>query len=416
MATLAQNGLQQTPAKAMAMRSTGMRLATPAQPHFDKMAAIASTTTATTTTGVMSPVNQDGCFEFDRIIKAGTVVKRTRKTKSWKPIYVVLRPNCLSIYRDKDETKLRHQINLSEITAVARQRDSKKKMDHVFAIFSPARNYHLGASSDKEAQDWVDLIRTEARIDEDEGEPQLMSPVSGSKSKTFAGLNRSAMENIASSSSEAEPRPSSSMAPENMHSARRPSQALNYSGNERGSISDFDFSDTGFQGSANSLPPKSSQQKRNVSQQSNIDSTPDDERVVYHGWLYVLKSKRGVRQWKKVWLVLRPKCLAFYKNDQEYSASLIIPFSSIIDAVDIDSVSRSKQYCMQVISDEKNFKFCAADENALAKCLGAFKSLLAKKKDAGQKRVLQTAPDTGNGQPTQQQPAVPSSTTTSAPA
>jgi hypothetical protein len=75
--------------------------------------------------------------------------------QSWKPIYVVLRPNCLSIYKDKDETKLRHQINLSEITAVARQRDSKRKMDHVFGIFSPARNYHLGASTDKEAQEWV---------------------------------------------------------------------------------------------------------------------------------------------------------------------------------------------------------------------------------------------------------------------
>ena len=67
-------------------------------------------------------------------------------------MYLVLRPNCLSIYKDKDETKLRHQINLAEITAVARQRDSKKKMDHVFGIFSPARNYHLSTSTEKEAQ------------------------------------------------------------------------------------------------------------------------------------------------------------------------------------------------------------------------------------------------------------------------
>ena len=318
----------------------------------------------------------------------------------------MLRPNCLSIYKDKDETKLRHQINLSEITAVARQRDSKKKMDHVFGIFSPARNYHLGASTEREAQDWVDLIRAEARIDEDEGETVLMSPTPGKK--TSPHLDRSRRDNLASSSSEAEPRPSSSMAPEHMHSARRPSQALNYSGNEHGSISDFDFSDTGFQGSANSLPPKNPQQKRNVSQQSNIGTTPDDERVVYHGWLYVLKSKGGVRQWKKAWVVLRPKCLAFYKNDQEYSASLIIPFSSIIDAVDIDSVSRSKQYCMQVISEEKNFKLCAADENSLAKWLGAFKSLLLKKKEAEQKRGLQLAPHTGNVQPAQKPPATTS--------
>ncbi|KAH7355754.1 hypothetical protein BKA66DRAFT_429557 [Pyrenochaeta sp. MPI-SDFR-AT-0127] len=400
MATLAE-GTQRTPAKPIPIRSAGIKLDTPAQPRFDSIKA------ASASVGIMSPVNQNGCFEFDRIIKAGTVVKRTRKTKSWKPIYVVLRPNCLSIYKDKDETKLRHQINLSEITAVARQKDSKKKMDHVFGIFSPARNYHLGATTDKEAQEWVDLIRIEARMDEEEGEMVLMSPTTGKK--TFTGFDRSKRDNMASSSSEAEPRPSSSMAPEAMHSARRPSQALNYSGNEHGSISDFDFSDTGFQGSANSLPRKVSQQKRNVSQQSNIGATPDDERVVYHGWMYVLKSKGGVRQWKKVWVVLRPKCLAFYKNDQEYSASLIIPFSSIIDAVDIDSVSRSKQYCMQVISEEKNFKLCAVDENSLAKWLGALKSLLAKKKEAEQQRVLQSAPGITNVQ-SMQKPAIVSNT------
>jgi hypothetical protein len=312
----------------------------------------------------------------------------------------VLRPNCLSIYKDKDETKLRHQINLSEITAVARQRDSKKKMDHVFGIFSPARNFHLGASSDKDAQQWVDLIRAEARIDEEEGEMTLMSPTG---KKSFTGFDRTKRNvispNLASSSSEAEPRISSSMSPEAMRSARRPSQALNYSGNEHGSVSDFDFSDTGgFHASAASLPKRTPQSKRNFSQQSNIDSTPDDERVVYHGWLYVLKSKGGVRQWKRVWVVLRPKGLAFYKSDEEYSATHIIPFSSIIDAVDIDSVSRSKQYCMQVITEEKNFRFCARDENSLAKWLGAFKSLLIKRKDVALKRAVQFGPLAGSVQ------------------
>lgn len=313
-----------------------------------------------------------------------------RPSQSWKSIYLVLRPNCLSIYRDKDETKLRHQINLAEITAVARQRDSKKKMDHVFGIFSPARNYHLSASTEKEAQQWVDLIRREARIDEEEGDMTLMSPTG---TKTFTGFDRARRDvlspNNASSSSEIDTeRPPSSVAPEHMHSARRPSQALNYSGNERSSVSDCDFSDTGaFQASVTSLPKKVAQQKRNVSQQSNIGATPDEERVVCHGWLYLLKSKGGVRQWRRVWVVLRPKGLAIYKTDDEYSATHIIPFASIIDAVDIDSVSRSKQYCMQVISEEKNFRFCAPDENALAKWLGAFKSLLIRRRESQQKRA-----------------------------
>jgi hypothetical protein len=322
----------------------------------------------------------------------------TDTPQQWKPVYLVLRPNYLSIYKDKAGTKLRHQINLAEITAVARQKDAKKKMAHVFGVFSPARNFHLAASTDKDAQAWVDLIRTEARMDDDEGDMVLLSPTGN---KTFTGFDR--RRDRISSSSDAEPRTiapdtvapdtaAPTVAPSNH---RRPSQALNYSGNERGSVSDFDFSDT-----ANSLPHRQiddSQQHKptqqsavgnipNVSQQSNINKTPGEDRVVYHGWLYVLKSKGGVRQWKKVWVVLRPKCLAFYKNDQEYSANLIIPFAHIIDAVDIDSVSRSKQYCMQVISEDKNFRFCAPDENSLAMWLGAFKSLLIKRKE-GQKRT-----------------------------
>lgn len=38
-----------------------------------------------TNMGILSPVNQNGSFEFDRVIKSGTVNKRTRKTKVRRP-------------------------------------------------------------------------------------------------------------------------------------------------------------------------------------------------------------------------------------------------------------------------------------------------------------------------------------------
>jgi hypothetical protein len=285
-------------------------------------------------------------------------------------------------------------------------------MDHVFGIFSPARNYHLGVTTDREAQEWVDLIRAEARIDEEEGELILFSPTGN---KTFTGFDRSPQvtANTLSSSSDAEPSslpPSSALprtdpVPTPLHSARRPSQALNYSGNEHGSVSDFDFSDSAAPGSSTSLPYAKSTRRnpvipsnRNISQTSNLNIPPstsdssDPDRVVYHGWLYILKSQNGIRQWKKVWVVLRPRCLALYKTAEEYSAHLIVPFESIIDAVDIDSVSRSKQYCMQVISEEKNFRFCAKGEDELAKWLGAFKSLLVKRREGGGRKTNLQAP------------------------
>jgi hypothetical protein len=236
----------------------------------------------------------------------------------------------------------------------------------------------------------------------------LMSPVA---KKSMSAFERAAQrETVCSSSSEAEPRPTSSVAPDTMHSAPRTSHTLNYSGNDYGSFSDFSDSQGPLQqalSSVTSLPPPSSQIP-NSSQQSNVAAMPDNDRVIFHGWLWVLKSKRGVRQWKKVWVVLRPKTLGLYKNGQEYSANLILPFASMIDAVDIDAASRSKQHCMQVISEEKNLRFCAADEDTLAKWLGAFKSLLVKRREAEQQRILKT----GTQKPTTStQPTAPKTNT-----
>ncbi|KAK5119129.1 hypothetical protein LTR62_000340 [Meristemomyces frigidus] len=392
----------------------------------------------------MSPVTKRGHFDFDRVIKNGQVLKRTRRTKSWKPVYLVLRPNLLSIYRDSDEDKLRHQVNLSDLTAVARQRDPKGKAKYVFGLFSPSRNFHLGASSDKEAQEWVELIRREARMDgEDEEEMDIASP--GGTRGTYRGFERS-IDAIATggherggySSSEGEDIGSMRQLPKQrdrgstsvsafsgLSGGRRTSQ-VDYSGPDHGSYSDFSDSVNGAAAarlSALSLaysdtrPSTSSQPRpsaanavygatpgrpplgvRNPSQMSvsagtspthdtpnpnNIyppHSPSDNERVIYHGRISLLRSNHGVRQWKKVWMVLRPKALAIYKSEEEYTALLIIPFDSIIDVVEIDPLSRTKTACMQVLGEERSYRFCAGDEESLARWLGAFKSLLWKRR------------------------------------
>ncbi|KAF7187212.1 putative PH domain-containing protein PB16A4.02c [Pseudocercospora fuligena] len=377
-----------------------------------------------------SPVTLQGSYEYDRIIKTGEVLKRTRKTKTWKPVFLVLRPNLLSIYKDREETKLKHQVNLSELTAVARQKDPKRKEKHIFGLFSPSRNFHLEASSDKAAQEWVESIRQEARMEQREEETSLASP--GGANTVYQGFERSIDANISPSadertagysSSDAEAFGSSQPLPKrrertSVNFGNRKSSHVEYSGAEHGSFSDF--SDSGFgaaarmsalslahtegrpstsstsqQPATNSVyghntPARPSMGARNPSQMSGLalatdenkkaNYPTDDERVIHHGWIYLLKSKSGVRQWKKVWMVLRPKALAMYKNEEEYTALLILPFASIIDAVEIDAVSKSKTSCMQIISEERNDRFCAVDEDSLARWLGALKSLLAKRK------------------------------------
>lgn len=414
--------------------------------------------------GVMSPVNQNGSFEFDRVIKEGEVLKRTRKTKvcrkphgrnesgvkanssslqSWKPVYLVLRPNLISIYRNRDETKLRHQLILSDLTAVARQKDPKGRAEHIFGLFSPSRNFRLACHTEKEAQQWVELIRRQARIDAEEEEMIMSSPNSAHNTRplgdiTNLGSQQAHQGQYTSSEGEEQngqhhrPR-----RPEEMHSAqplrgRAHSHMNPYASNSNtdlGSYSDFSdatgtaggFIDSSFslprssvgpQDLANILHPDTSNQhqqrsstskeyrpltgNRAVSAPHNIPTkrhpymnpADSDARILCQGWLHILRSpgstKGGIRVWRKSWVVLRPSCLAFYKDSDEYSAQLILPFSSIIDAVDVDPSRRSnRKHGMQILTEERNYRLAAADEDSLARWLGGLKSLLVKRK-AGQ--------------------------------
>jgi hypothetical protein len=175
-----------------------------------------------------------------------------------------------------------------------------------------------------------------------------------------------------------------------LNSQRRPSHTMEYSGGELASDSDADI--TRARGTSNGSIPeeplavKEPAQRpiigaRNVSQASGFNVEQDPERVVWQGYLLYLKSTGGVRQWKDYWAVIRPKNVVFYKNDAEYSPLLVIPLSSVINVVEIDPLSKTKRHCLQIITEERSYKLCAHNEDTLDTSLGAFKSLLAKRKD-----------------------------------
>ncbi|KAI9887274.1 MAG: hypothetical protein M1823_000945 [Watsoniomyces obsoletus] len=391
-------------------------------------------------------VNENGSFEFDRVVKSGMVRKRTRKTRTWKKVYLVLRRNLLSIYRTEDEEQLRDQINLADLTAVAYLKDPKR--EHVFGVFTPARNYHLEASSEKDALEWVSLIRREARIEEAEAELSLISP-GGHSGTAYRGFGRDVHiggdGHYGSSSGDAGGIPGGSgirngsygggysltttrdgirippMEPTGLElSTTSPTE---HTGPEIGSYSDFSdgiVSAGGFRDSSLSLSlsatggevgvggvvagerrrspttrigGESSQQQQPAppTQQATNTETPlrqsnDSERVIWHGYLWLLKSKGGVRQWKRFWAVLRPQKLAFYKSDEEYSTLKLIFVSQMLDALELDPLSKSKQYCLQIITNDeedtktKTYRFCTTDEESLEKVLGGLKSLIFREK------------------------------------
>ncbi|KAF6842673.1 ph domain protein [Colletotrichum musicola] len=345
-----------------------------------------------------SPVNQNGSFEFDRVVKSGYLQKRTQKTKAWKSIYLVLRPTSLSIYRSDKEDKLRHKLYLADLTAVALLKDPKNKRKNVFGLFSPARNYHLQASSSHDAEEWVELIRSHARIEEEDGELLLASPVGRRQSYMVVtnapgqAVDTTRSERLASSS----PEPLEPPAPRFVGlDRRRPSQmadSAGYSGNELASHSDFSdndiqriqgmsIEDLAVQSTGGGSHGRPGLGNRNASQVSGLNLEQDPDRVIWQGWLWFLRSKGGVRQWKNLWAVLRPRNFILYKDESEYTAQFIRPMSAIVNVVDIDPVSKTKTHCLQLITEEKSYRFCAHDEESLIHCLGAFKSLLAKRRE-----------------------------------
>lgn len=242
-------------------------------------------------------------------------------------MYLVLRPNLLSVYKDEQETRLRLSVTLSEVTAVAPIKSPRSRRDHVFGIFSPSKNYRFQATSEKDANDWIERIRAEARVDEDE-EAYIAAQARMREGKLCDGLTT----DNGSDHSDVEPTPraSSPDVPRGLSPGQGGSRVpymQDYSGNDVTSYSEFsDGPSTGAkQRSATSLP------KLSVSAPPDTETRPplprdasqisegglgDPERVVCNGYLQCLRAKRGVRQWKKLWVVLRPKSLAFYKNEQ----------------------------------------------------------------------------------------------------
>ena len=220
----------------------------------------------------------------------------------------------------------------------------------MFGLFSPSRNFHLQAKDEKDARSWVELIGREARIDEVEQEMLLGSPMAmeaGAGKIAYRGEENERWDQERIGSSSPEPHEISSQRSTTRDGVsipglrRRSTYDMDYSGDDLGPSSDF--SDTALPQSLTNTPnsktsfhrrlpseSKSNQKPRsatpsqltrpgtagNGSQLSIFQMDRDDERVVWHGYLLCLRSKGGVRQWKKHWVVLRPKNLAFYKSEE----------------------------------------------------------------------------------------------------
>lgn len=308
------------------------------------------------------------------------------------------------MYKNDKEIKLRYQVHLADLNAVTFLKDPKHKRQNVFGLFSPSKNFHFQARTLQDAREWVDLIRKDARLAEEEEEMFLASPLGQSLSPTAPQpIPSNAMtvideqigslpERFLSSSPEALGAPAPGFL------GHRDSSVVDSSGGEIASHSDMSDTDlqriggssmesqmfpgqldVGSIPAAASIPYRPTAQ-RSASQVSVANQEQELDRVIWQGWLWQLKSKGGVKQWKDMWAVLRRRNLILYKDESEYLAQWIVQLSVVVDVVEIDPLNKSKENCLQIITEEKSFKFCAHDEESLIQFIGALKSLIAKRK------------------------------------
>ncbi|KAG0302213.1 hypothetical protein BGZ98_007688 [Dissophora globulifera] len=86
---------------------------------------------------------------------------------------------------------------------------------------------------------------------------------------------------------------------------------------------------------------------------------------------YLLKLGNTYKTWRTRWFVLRGDKLTYYKNMKEYQPHGIIPLSTIIDCLQTDPVSKTKQYCLRIVTAKRSFVCCAPDEDTLLQWLDA---------------------------------------------
>lgn len=262
---------------------------------------------------------------------------------SWKPGYLVLRPNLLSVYKDEDEARLLLSITLTEVTAVAPVSSTRHPRDYTWSVFTPSKNYRFQSVSDQDAEDWIERIRSELHVDEEEEAILAESKSRPANSSALSDpddqqgvITASELSDFGETEQQQQPQRVTSPSPElfkTLSRGRNLPFIQEYSGNEMTEFSDLsDGPDSQARaqqqrlskqkasgaGGASASNTASDQPQRPSLARESASSGPlgDPDRVIYQGYLQVLRSKRGVRQWKKLWVVLRPISLALYKDDK----------------------------------------------------------------------------------------------------
>ncbi|RCH93929.1 hypothetical protein CU098_010054, partial [Rhizopus stolonifer] len=303
---------------------------------------------------------------------------------TWKKRWFVLRTTKLAMYKDKKEYKLLRLIDLHEIHKVV-QVTTKHKYKFVFAFVTPKRMYYVQANDQNEMNEWFAFInqaKEEQRLyDADDDTSSIdrdqefaKDVISSYKSNHHALEQQRRQSNIPSSLDEN----NSKSLPVSIPTKDKKSDQFQFSPNRLSCSTGNAPQGEYYPASPSSDPSANLQLIEGVASseddeeygvdKANIELEENRNRVLIEGYLLKLGRNKG---WRKRWFVLRTDTLAYYEDDKEYSPHRIIPLDHIIDSLEIDPVSKNKQYCFKIIIPKRSYVLCAPNETNMEAWLNA---------------------------------------------
>ncbi|CAO3658659.1 unnamed protein product [Rhizopus stolonifer] len=298
-------------------------------------------------------------LKSENALKSGYLLKKDEKGRTWKKRWFVLRSAKLAIYKDNKEYKLLQLIDLDEIHKVVQVTTYSK---YAFALVTPKQALFVQASDTNEMKDWMTRINQAKQI-----LFVLDDTSSVNRDQLFA-------QDVISNYKSNHDANTIQLKSENLTPVSIPGKSNRL---ERPTCLSVAFSENYYPPSPTSDPMVISQlmegminsdEEEYTTDKANLELEESRNRVIMEGYLLKLGRNRG---WKKRWFVLRTDTLAYYKDEKEYSPHLIISLDQIIDSLEIEPVSKSRQHCFKILIPKRSYVISAQSENIMEAWLDA---------------------------------------------
>ncbi|CAG8450349.1 2614_t:CDS:2 [Scutellospora calospora] len=321
-------------------------------------------------------------LQHETLIKAGYLAKKQGKkvgNKNWKRRWFVLRSTKLAYYKSDKEYELLRILDLNDIHAVAEVK-WKNNRTNVFGIVTPKRAYYVQAGSKRELDEWVDAInkvKKEVQDNEDDegsqadGEDMVTKGKKSTNKRLTAQFKHKSSAPILDKQTPKSPVKETS-AIDIPNSQVRTTEHSEI-GNSYASISSFTSGGSipnispspSSPVNANFVPERkdssdptasSDEEEGGFADATGEDNT-NDGRAIQKGYLYKLDR---------------------YKDNRP---QLNLNLSDILDAIETDSVSKSRQHCFKIITPKRTYVCCAPNEKSQVAWLAALHVALTKTKE-----------------------------------